>query len=124
MTADFFKRIPGNVPGVLHPFIKDGLDELRLLLITASPIAHATLFAPNGIDERLFAIQATNACALTTVCHPALRAVIGVELMKTPDRAVRWIAGIVPPHPRRIGFHGADLLLYLLRRLARLMVLP
>jgi hypothetical protein len=39
--------------------------------------------------------------------------------MKTPDRAVRWIAGIVPPHPRRIGFHGANLLLHLLRRLAK-----
>src|SRR5213082_2945509 len=97
----------------------DAAHQLRVVLELLGAPAHAADLLHDPVDQRLLAVQATDAGAAATLVHPLARGLVGVELVQVPHRTLLRVARVGAPHACRIGLHSARLLHDLIGLLAQ-----
>src|SRR2546429_7400759 len=97
----------------------DAAHQLRVVLELLGAPAHAADLLHDPVDQRLLAVQATDAGAAATLVHPLARGLVGVELVQVPHRTLLRVARVGAPHACRIGLHSAQLLHDLIGLLAQ-----
>src|SRR5437762_930884 len=78
----------------------DAAHQLRVVLELLGAPAHAADLLHDPVDQRLLAVQATDAGAAATLVHPLARGLVGVELVQVPHRALLRVARVGAPHQR------------------------
>src|SRR5262249_46554434 len=106
-ATDIVERLTRRFARLVGALGDDVAHQLRIVLELLGAAAHPVDLFHHLVDERLFALEAADPGGTASVNHPLARALVGIDLVQVPHRALLRIARIVAPYARRIGLHGA-----------------
>src|SRR5947207_2759738 len=115
----FVERLARDLARLVGALGDDAAHQLRVVLELLGAPAHAADLLHDLVDQRLLAVQATDAGAAATLVHPLARGLVAVDLVQVPHRTLFRVARVGAPHACRIGLHGTQLLHDLIGLLAQ-----
>src|SRR5690606_21859013 len=86
----------------------DAAHQRRVVEVGLGALVQFFLLPEDGLQQRLLALEATDAGAATAFLHPVERALIRIDRMQLPHRAALGLARVGAAHARGVGLHGAD----------------
>src|SRR5947207_15974141 len=87
-AADFVERLARDLARLVGALGDDAAHQLRVVLELLGAPAHAADLLHDLVDQRLLAVQATDAGAAATLVHPLARGLVGVDLVQVPHRTL------------------------------------
>src|SRR5256884_3543602 len=115
----FVERLARDLARLVGALGDDAAHQLRVVLELLGAPTHAADLLHDPVDQRLLAVQATDAGAAATLVPPLAPGLVGGELVQVPHRALLRVARVGAPHACRIGLHSAQLLHDLIGLLAQ-----
>src|SRR5258706_2399977 len=106
--AHIVQGMPRRFARLLGTLGQQVLPQIRVVLVVPGALAHARHFGHHLFDQRLLALQATDARTAAARARPAAGGLVGVDTVQIEHRADLRIARIGAPHARRIGLHGLE----------------
>src|SRR5215469_5875265 len=118
-ATDVVERLTCRFARLVGALGDDVAHQLGVVLELLGAAAHAVDLFDDLVDEGLVALEAADPGGAASLPHPLACALVGIDLVQVPHRALLRVARIVAPDARRIGLHGAQLLRHALRILAQ-----
>src|SRR3990172_5167432 len=110
--AHFAHETMREPAGLLAAVGHDISNQRGVVQVLLRAPAHRRLFGEHGVDHRLLALQAADACRPAALLGPRPRLVTGVDKVKLPYGALGRIPRVGALYARRVRRHGSNLLVY------------
>src|SRR5712672_1658717 len=117
--AHIVQGMPRRFARLLRALGQQILHQIGVVLVVPGALAHARHLGHHLFDQRLLALQATDARTAAARARPAAGGLVGVDAVQIEHRADLRIARIGAPHARRIGLHGLERANHAVRFLAQ-----
>src|SRR6266436_5251932 len=97
----FVERLARDLARLVGALGDDAAHQLRVVLELLGAPAHAADLLDDPVDQRLLAVQATDAGAAATLVHPLAGGLVGVDLVQVPHRTLLRVARVGAPRAAR-----------------------